>query len=218
MHVDLRHEVRGDALQIGDDAVVDLAGVGDHLLELPAGEEVPDHPNGQLGLLVEHARRLALLRALRDCLPLGLQAREVRLEVLGVRVLSRGANDHAVPRGADLLQDVLESRALLVGQAPADAEHVGVRDEHQVPAGEADLLGESRALAPQRVLRHLNHHVLTRAEHLLDAGRLALDLLVVGDLACVQDGVAAAAHVDERAVPHRQHLGADGARRIHPCQ
>ena len=122
-----------------------------------------------------------------------------------MRVLSCRANDHAMPRGAHLLQDVLESRALLVGQAPADAEHVGVRDEHQVPAGEADLLGESRAFAPERVLRHLNHHVLAGAEHLLDAGRLALDLLVVGDLARVQHGVATAAHVDEGCL----HAGKD---------
>ena len=47
-------------------------------------------------------------------------------------------------------------------------------------------------------------HVLAGAEHLLDAGRLALDLLVVGDLARVQHRVATAADVDEGCLHTRK--------------
>ena len=69
-------------------------------------EEVADHPQGQLGLLVDERRRLAALRARLDRLPEPLQEDEVALDVLGGRALRSRSNDDAAGLDVEALDDV----------------------------------------------------------------------------------------------------------------
>src|SRR4029079_16350022 len=66
---------------------------------------------------------------------------------------------------------------------------------------------ESRTLATHRVLRDLHHDGLTRLQHLLDARRVALQVLGgIVDLAGVQHTVGTAADVDEGRLHARKHV------------
>src|SRR5918994_4699505 len=128
-------------------------------------------------------------------------------EVVGAGALGGGADDQAEALGADLLEDDAQPRALVLGQAAGDAEGVVLGLEDQVAAGQGDLGGQARPLGPDRVLGHLDEHGLAGLEDLLDPGGLAVQvLLVVVDLAGVEDGVAAPADVDEGRLHARQHV------------
>ena len=85
-----------------------------------------------------------------------------------------------------------------------------VRDEHDEPPGERDLLGQAGALGPDGVLGHLAEDGLTRAGA---AARSAagpttrLDVVgVVADVPVVEDGVLRRADVDERRLHAGQHV------------
>src|ERR687897_545538 len=126
-------------------------------------------------------------------------------EVVGAGALGGGADDQAEALGADLLEDDAQPRALVLGQAAGDAEGVVLGLEDQVAAGQGDLGGQARPLGPDRVLGHLDKHGLAGLEDLLDPGGLAVQvLLVVVDLAGVEDGVAAPADVDEGGLHARE--------------
>src|SRR5581483_6521542 len=88
-----------------------------------------------------------------------------------------------------------------------DAIGRAVGDEHDEPARERHLLGETGALGADRVLRDLTQDRLAGLQHLLDAGGAALDhvLGVVLHVAPVEDGVLGGADVDEG----RLHAGQD---------
>ena len=126
--------------------------------------------------------------------------------ILG-RALGGGADDDAGRLGQHLLEDLLEARALGVGELARDAVHRAGRDVHEVAAGERDLARQARALVADRVLRDLHEHAVAGLERELDATRLVagLDGIPV-DLAGVQHGVAAAADVDERGLHAGQHV------------
>ena len=112
--------------------------------------------------------------------------------------------------GQHLLEDLLQARALGVGELAADAVHRAVRHVHEVAAGQRDLAREAGALVADRVLRDLHEHAVARLQRELDAAGLVL-LAVLGggvpvDLARVEHGVAAAADVDEGGLHARQHV------------
>src|SRR5512132_1080051 len=189
--VQLGQQVGGDLGQVLLDPLVQLVAV-DHQLDEVGREDVADDPHDQLGLGVDGGRGAGLLRLALDRLPAGLEPGQVGAEVGG------GAGDQAQALGPDLLEDVAQPRPLGLGQPAGDAEGVVLGLEDQVAAGQGDLGGEAGALGPDRVLGHLDEHRLAGLEDLLDPGRLAVQvLLVVIDLAGVQDRVAAAADVDE---------------------
>ena len=81
--------------------------------------------------------------------------------------------------------------------------------------GKRDLLGQSGALGPDRVLRHLAEDGLAGTQQLLDPGLArgspGLDVVgVVADVAAVEDGVLRGADVDERRLHARAARSAPG--------
>src|ERR671913_353351 len=188
------------------DPLVEVVAV-DHQLDEVGREDVADDPHDQLRLGVDDGRGAGLLGLALDRLPAGLEAGQVGPEVVGAGALGGGADDQAEALGADLLEDVAQPRALVLGQAAGDAEGVVLGLEDQVAAGQGDLGGQARPLGPVRVLGHLDEHGLAGLEDLLDPGGLAVQvLLVVVDLAGVEDGVAAPADVDEGRLHAREHV------------
>src|SRR5207244_5433452 len=121
---------------------------------------------------------LRLLRLLRDALPLRGQPSQIGCEILCARSLRRGPNDDAVLGWAYLAHCKTKPAPLVLGQATADSEHLGIRNEHQVASGQADLLSQPGALTTDGVLGHLDHQGLAGLDDLLDPRHLPLDLLV----------------------------------------
>src|SRR5215218_6029157 len=203
--VQLGQQVGGDLGEVLLDPLVELVAVDDQLDEV-GRENVADDPHHQLGLGVDGGRGAGLPGLALDCLPAGLEAGQVGAEVVGAGALGGGADDQAETLGPDLLEDVAQPVALGLGETPGDAEGVVLGLEDQVAAGQGDLGGEAGPLGPDRVLGHLDEHRLAGLEDLLDPRCLAVQvLLVVVDLAGVQDGVASAADVDEGGL----HAGQD---------
>src|SRR5690606_38070392 len=123
------------------------------------------------------------------------------------RALRRRPDDDAGVVGHDLAEDLLQPRALVLGQLARDAGHPAARHVHEVAAGEGDLARQARALVADRLLRHLHEHRVAGLQRLLDPARLALEPgRVPVDLARVEDGVAALADVDEGGLHARQHV------------
>ena len=133
------------------------------------------------------------------------------LDVAGQLILGRalggGADDDAGRLREHLLEDLLQARALGVGELARDAVHRAAGHVDEVAAGKRDLAREAGALVADRVLRDLDEHAVAGLERELDATRLVagLDGIPV-DLAGVQHGVAAATDVDERRLHARQHV------------
>src|ERR687898_180282 len=198
---DRRHVVahgREQLAVVDEDAAVLLA------------ELLADDPHGHVGLAVQQRGRLRPVGQRLDLLPLGQEPADVVLDLLGRHVLGGGAHDHAVLRRLDPVEDGAQPLALIVGQALGDAVGRRVGDQHHEPAGQRHLLGEARALGPDRVLRDLAEDRLAGAQHVLDAGTArgaGLDVLrVVVDVAAVEHGVLGRADVDERGLHARQHV------------
>ncbi|KZE94151.1 hypothetical protein AVP42_01362 [Agromyces sp. NDB4Y10] len=207
--LDALEQVRRDLAEVLLDRAARLVAGDDHLLEVLV-EDVADDLDEQVGLGVQERRRLDLLDGLRDVGPLADEPVDVARELLLGGALGRGAHDDALVLGEHLLQDLLQARALRVGELAADAVHGAVRHVHEVAAGQRDLAGQACALVAHRVLRDLDEHPVARLQRELDASGLVL-LAVLGggipvDLAGVQHGVAPAADVDERGLHARQHV------------
>src|SRR6185312_8455160 len=208
--------VRRGLLQVADDTLVGALVVDERTLEV-IGEEVADHPEGELGLLVDERRRLGRLRLRLDLLPEPLQEDEVALDVLGGRALGGSADDHAALLHVELLQDVAQARALLVLEPARDAQALAVRDEDDEAARERDLGRQARALRLHRVLDGLDEHLLAAAEQVLDlaAARLALEL-GRDHLVDVEEAVLLEADLDERSLHARQDVVDDALVDV-PC-
>src|ERR671912_148633 len=185
--VELGQQVGRDLGQVLLDPLVEVVAV-DHQLDEVGGEDVADDPNDQLGLGVDDGRGAGLLGLALDRLPAGLEPGQVGAEVVGAGALGGGADDQAEALGADLLEDVAQPRALVLGQAAGDAEGVVLGLEDQVAAGQGDLGGQARPLGPDRVLGHLDEHGLAGlAGHVvLDQG-LALEDADLGPLGALGD-------------------------------
>ena len=201
------------------DLVVDARRVGDERLELLVGEQVAHHPHRELGLLVQDVGRLDLLRLLLDRRPIA------RSGAAGRAVMASSEAPSAAVRtitpcsaGFTFFRIVLSRLRSSSGSRRLMPERFWFGREHEEAARQGDLRREARALAAHRVLRDLHHHGLARLQHLLDARRVAFQVLGrVVDLAGVQHAVAAAADVDERGLHARAARSAPGpGRRCRP--
>ena len=114
-----------------------------------------------------------------------------------------------------LVENVAEAFTFTVGQPLGDAVGRTVRHEHDEPARERDLLGETGTLVGDRVLGDLGENRLLGLEDVLDTGLLSASLLalasaveiigVVLDIAGIEHGVLGRGDVDERGF----HAGQD---------
>src|SRR3954471_16973493 len=198
-------QMRRDVTDVLLDHVPGFFALDDELGEVLV-EDVAHDADGEVRLAVQHRGSVRRLGLALDVLPLRGQPRDVAGQLLLGRALGGGPDDHAGVLGHDLLEDLLEARALLVGELAADAGHRAVRDVHEVASGQRYLAGQPGALVPERVLGDLHQDRLARLQRRLDAARLALQPgQVPVDLAGVQHRVAALADVDER----RLHGGQD---------
>jgi hypothetical protein len=111
-----------------------------------------------------------------------------------------------VLRRTGLLEDVLETNSLSLGQAATDAEDLRIGHQDQKAAREADFLGQPGALASHRILADLHQDVVAGFQDLFDPGCIALDVLVVGDFARIENGVAPFSHIDERRLHSGKHV------------
>ena len=109
--------------------------------------------------------------------------------------------------GAMLLEDRLQAVALVVLEAPRDAEALAVRDVDDEAAGQRDLGREPRALRLHRVLDRLDEDLLAALDQILDLAR-ALAALELGadDLVDVEEAVLLEADLDERGLHAGQHV------------
>ncbi len=168
-------------------------------------EEIADHAQGQLGLLVDQGGRFRLLRLRFDRLPELLQEDEVALDVLRARALGRRADDHAAFLHIELLHDVLEALALVVVEPARDAEPLAVRNEDDETAGQRHLHRQPSALRLHRILHGLNEHPLAAAQKVLDPLAVPLAFaLRPDDLIDVEEAVLLEADLDERRLHPRQ--------------
>src|SRR5690606_31697654 len=104
--------------------------------------------------------------------PLRREAVDVERELLLGRTLGRRAHDDADVLGEDLLEDLLEPRALGVRKLAGDPVHRPVRHIDEVATGKRDLTRESGALVTDRVLRDLHEDLVAGLEGEFDSARL----------------------------------------------
>src|SRR5262249_15304190 len=195
--------VRRGLLQVADDALVRAVVVDERLLEI-VGEEVARDAERQLGLLVDERGRLRLRGVGLDRLPELLEEHEVALDVLCRRAFRCGADDDAALLGGDRLDDVAQARALVVLEAPRDAEALAARDEDDEAAGERDLGREPRALRLHRVLDGLDEDLLVALQEVLDLAAAAALELGRDNLVDVQEAVLLEADLDEGGLHARE--------------
>ena len=188
--------------------LVQPAVVDDHAAVVGV-ELLADHPHGQLRLAVQQRRLLGRGGLGGDLLPLVEQQRHVGAQLVLGGVLGGGAHDQPVLGRLDAVEDRPQPLAHVVGQPLGDAVRLRVGDQHDEAAGQRDLLGEPRALGPDRVLRDLADDQLAGPQDVLDACPVAalLDVLgVVLHVAAVEHGVLRRGDVDERRLHAGQHV------------
>ena len=113
-----------------------------------------------------------LLEAALDLVPQAAQEGDVGGEFLLALALGVGADDVAARgRVEDAHRRAQSVPLVLVVDAAGHPDVPGLGHVHQVAAGNGDERGDARALAPQRLLRHLDEDGLALAEHLLDGHR-----------------------------------------------
>ena len=148
---------------------------------------------------------LAVLRLRLDRLPDALEEDEVALDVVFARAFGGGADDQPALLDAQLLQDVLQPRALLVVEPARDAEALALRDEDDEAAGQRDLRRQPCALRLHRILDRLHEDRLALADQVLDLAAVAALDLGADDLVDVEEAVLLEADLDERGL----HSGQD---------
>jgi hypothetical protein len=115
-----------------------------------------------------------------------------------------------------LRQGVAQFVALLALDAAGDAATARiVRHQHQIAAGQADLVGQGRALVAALVLFHLDDELQAFLEHVLDAAAAEVDPSRrgnggAGDFLERQEAVAFRAVIDEAGFQGRLDAGDDG--------
>ena len=202
--MDALDHVRRGLLQVADDAPV-RAVVVDLRADEVAGEEVAHDPQRKLRLLVDERRRGGALGLRLDRLPEALEEHEVALDVLRRRALGRRADDDAAALRVEVLDDLLEPRALGVLEPPRDARALAVRDVDEEAAGQRDLGRQARALRLHRILDRLHEDRLAALDQILDLRRAlpALELRA-DDLVDVEEAVLLEPDLDERRLHPRK--------------
>ncbi len=163
-----------------------------------AGEQVAGYAQRQLGLLVDERRRLDTLGPILDRLPEPFEKDQVALDVLGRGTLGGGANDHAALLPIERLDDLAQAGALLVGQAPGNAQPLALGNEDDEAAGQRDVRRQAGALGLHRILDGLDEDLLAALDELLDLAALATTLeLGNDDLVHVEKAVLLQPDLDE---------------------
>ena len=134
------------------------------------GEQVPDHPEDEIALLVEDGARRGLGEPRLHLLPEADEELDVRAELRFPASLAHGAHDEPTAPGRPEAPDELpQAVALLrVVDPPGDAEVIHLGHVHEIAARQADERGDPRPLGAERLLRHLHEDLLALAEHVLD--------------------------------------------------
>ena len=158
----------------------------------------------QLRLLVDELRRARFLRLRLDRLPDALEEDDVALDVVFARAFGGGADDQPALLDAQLLQDVLQPRALLVVEPARDAEPFALWDEDDEAARQRDLRRQPCALRLHRILDRLHENRLALADQVLDLAAVAALDLGADDLVDVEEAVLLEADLDERGLHPRQ--------------
>ena len=185
------HEVLGGAVArlALDDDVLDVLVV-----------DVADRALDEVAVRMDQRGRARLQRGLADLVPQAGEIVEIALD-LGLGTAEPGGADDAAHRlrQAELADDRLEAlavagRADLAGDAAAVA---GVRHQHAIAAGEAEVGGEGGALVAALLLDDLDQQHLAALDHVLDlvaaAQRHALGAQLVGLLGAAAPASALAA-------------------------
>ena len=182
-----------------------LLGVVDHRALEVGGEDVAHDADREVGLLEDQRRRVGLLDALLEHLVELEQVLQLALEVRALRAVRGGADDRAAAAEVELLGLLAQAVALLVLEAPRDADALARGRVDHVAPGDGELHRQPRALGLQRVLDDLDDDLLAGLEQVGDRGSrcpgaaAALDLLHAreDDLVDVQEAVLVEADVDE---------------------
>jgi len=209
-----RHELQAKGAQ----ALELLQRIDANALRMLA-DQVAQHTLQQIEVLVQKRERRQAQRSILDARPGLAQISDV-VGQLGVGgVFAIGAQDEAAPAARGLvahqgLQARAQRLAFAHGYFLRDADMLVLRQKHQQPPGHADLGGEARALAANRVLDDLHHQRLA-LEHLLFNRHLRLALarqrtgvavrVALPDIGHMQKRRALQPNVDERRLHARQH-------------
>ena len=172
-------------------------------------EDVTHGLNHQVGLLVKHLRsqHLAGVSLLLNLFPLRTQTVNVVGQLLLRSTLRRGTNNHASALGQLVLQNLLQTRTLGVGQFAGNTGHRTTRHVHQEATGQRNLAGQAGTLVTNRVLGDLHQNRIAGLQSVLNlAGRTVQTGDIPVDLARVQHSVAAASNVNERSFHGRQNV------------
>ena len=172
-------------------------------------EDVTHGLNHQVGLLVEHLRsqHLAGVSLLLNLFPLRTQTVNVVGQLLLRSTLRRGTNNHASTLGQLVLQNLLQTSTLSVGQLAGNTGHRTTRHVHQEATGQGNLAGQAGTLVTNRVLGDLHQNRIAGLQRVLNlAGRAVQTGDIPVDLARVQHSVTAASNVNERSFHGRQNV------------
>ncbi len=195
-----------------------LARIDPHLLDV-AAHQIAHRAQRQGQVLVDAGAHRGVAAALLHQRPDPRQVGNILGQRLGRLALGIGADDVAVAavRGRQIRHQRLQALAFgLVLDTRRNAHHLGLRQQHQIARGNADLRGQARALAADGILDHLHHHVLAVAQQIHDRHRRRrrqrrLDRFAVGDrrrphdVVGMQERRAIQADLDERRLHPRHH-------------
>ena len=195
------NQVRRHVRHVRLDGIPRVLALNDHRGEVLV-EDVTHGLNHQVGLLVEHfgGQYLAGVSLLLNLFPLRTQTVNVVGQLLLRSTLRRGTNNHASTLGQLVLQNLLQTRTLGVGQLAGNTGHRTTRHVHQEAAGQRNLAGQAGTLVTDRILGDLHQHRIAGLQGVLNlAGRTVQTGDIPVDLARVQHSVAAASNVNERS-------------------
>ena len=201
-------QVRRHIRHVRLDGIPRVLALNDHRGEVLV-EDVTHGLNHQVGLLVEHLRsqHLAGVSLLLNLFPLRTQTVNVVGQLLLRSTLRRGTNNYASTLGQLVLQNLLQTRTLGVGQLTGNTGHRTTRHVHQEATGQGNLAGQAGTLVTNRVLSDLHQNRIAGLQGVLNlAGRTVQTGDIPVDLARVQYSVAAASNVNERSFHGRQNV------------
>ena len=201
-------QVRRHVRHVRLDGIPRVLALNDHRGEVLV-EDVTHGLNHQVGLLVEHLRsqHLAGVSLLLDLFPLRTQTVNVVGQLLLRSTLRRGTNDYASTLGQLVLQNLLQTSTLSVGQLTGNTGHRTTRHVHQEAAGQGNLAGQAGTLVTNRVLSDLHQNRIAGLQGVLNlAGCTVQTGDIPVDLARVQHSVATASNVNERSFHGRQNV------------
>ena len=201
-------QVRRHVRHVRLDGIPRVLALNDHRGEVLV-EDVTHGLNHQVGLLVEHLRsqHLAGVSLLLNLFPLRTQTVNVVGQLLLRSTLRRGTNDYASALGQLVLQNLLQTRTLGIGQLAGNTGHRTTRHIHQEATGQGNLAGQAGTLVTNRVLGDLHQNRIAGLQGVLNlAGRTVQTGDIPVDLARVQHSVAAASNINERSFHGRQNV------------